>query len=219
MNSLRHAVDVIRTGSLGDQTSLNGPQLLRLLADKSSRFTAFRHPLGFVHTELTALAGEIPEGARVRLHVWTEVTSGSDDLGLVHDHMWRLSSMVLLGQLADISYRAVPDPRGSHDAIRVSYGEVNEFAHEGRVALREAGRRYVTAGQIYEIPSRSIHETVITRAPVATLLVTQDDPSGSPGPLIFTPHPTEPAGTAEREPVAPEEVASLFRTVAGGATT
>ena len=214
MNPLQYALDVIRSAPMEDQPVPDGSELLRFLSDESDSFTAFRHPLGFVHAELTGLAGEVPDGTRVRVHVWTEVTSGGDALGLVHDHMWRLTSMVLIGQLADVTFRSIPDLQGSHDAIRVTYGKVNDFTCEGRVNLQEIDRRYVTAGQIYQIPSRSIHETIIVRAPVVTLLVTQDDPPGSPGPMIFAPHPTEPAGTSIREPAAPEEVVALFRAVA-----
>ncbi|MFJ7049750.1 hypothetical protein ACIQVC_41020 [Streptomyces sp. NPDC101112] len=214
MDSLRYAVDLMRSGPESDNISLDGSGLLNWLADKSNCFAAFRHPLGFVHADLTDLVGEVPDGVRVRVHVWTEATSGDDALGLVHDHMWQLTSMVMIGQLADIAIRAVPDPQGSHDAIRVTYGKVNEFTHEGRVMLQEVYRRYVSAGQIYRIPSRSIHETLIVRAPVATLLVTQDDPPGCPGPIILAPHPAEPLGTAIREPVSPEEVSALYRAVA-----
>jgi hypothetical protein len=196
------------------RVALDGPELLKFLATKSDRFTAFRHPLGFLHAELTSLVSEIPAGLRVRMHVWTEGTSGDDELGLVHDHMWQLTSLVLIGQLADVTIRTFPDQQGSHDAIRVTYGEVNEFTHEGRVRLQEVSRRLVTAGQIYRIPSRSIHETLIVQAPVATLLVTQDDSANSAGPVVFSPHPAEPLGTAVRESVSPEEVSVLLRDVA-----
>lgn len=214
MDPLRRTVDVVRSGAEVDEFLLDGSELLRFLADRSDRFTAFRHPLGFVHAELTGLVSEIPDGVRVRVHVWTDITSGDDALGLIHDHVWRLASLVLIGQLADVTIEAVPDPQGSHDAIRVTYGKMNEFTCEGRVGLKEVDRRYVTAGQIYRLPSRSIHETLIIRAPVATLLVTQDDPLGRTGPIVYAPHSAEPLGVAIREPVSPEEVSVLFKTVA-----
>lgn len=214
MDMLRHAVDVMRSDAEVNKSVLDGSEFLQFLANRSDRFAAFRHPLGFVHAELTGLVSEIPDGMRVRVHVWPEATSGDDALGLIHNHTWRLTSLVLIGQLADVAIRAFPDPQGSHDAIRVTYGKMNEFAREGRVGLKEMNRRYVTAGQIYRVPTRSIHETLIIRAPVATLLVTQDDPPGCPGPIVYAPHSAEPLGAAIRKPVSREEVSALYKAVA-----
>jgi hypothetical protein len=214
---LRRAVNMVRSSSDGDVLALSSQQLLELISSKAGRFQAFRHPLGFIHAELTDLLDEHFAGMRVRAHIWTSPCPESDVLGLVHDHMWQLKSCVLVGELTDLAIEAVADVRGSHDAIRVSYGQKNEFTHEGRVNLREVQRRNVRPGQVYHIPSRRIHETVIDEAPVVTLLVSQDDPPGSPGPLVFAPHPAELAGTAERSLISGREVAEICRDLANAA--
>ncbi len=211
MRRLEQAVDAVRSSSDGDALSLNTQQLLDHIADESHNFRAFRHPLGFIHAELTELLDEQAAGLRVRLHMWTVPCPRSDALGLVHDHMWELKSCVLVGGLTDLAIEAVPDERGSHDAVRVTYGSENDFTHEGRFNLKEVRRRHVGAGRVYQIPSRRIHETVIETAPVVTLLVSQNDPPGSPGPLVYSPHPAEAPGTAVRAAISASEMAATLR--------
>ncbi|WP_210573727.1 hypothetical protein [Streptomyces sp. GESEQ-4] len=217
MEPIRRAVHMVRSSSDGNALALNSRQLLNCISNKAESFQAFLHPLGFIHAELTELLDEQFAGMRVRVHIWTSPCPESDALGLVHDHMWELKSCVLVGELTDLTIEAVAEDRGSHDAIRVKYGSKNEFTHEGRVNLREVQRRNVGPGQVYHIPSRRIHETVIDVAPVVTLLVSKDDPPGSPGPLIFTPHPAELAGTAERSLVSGREIAAICRDLANAA--
>lgn len=208
---LRHAFEMVRSSCDGDVLHVDSREILDSVIERVHVVRAFWHPLGFVHAELTELLEERSAGLRMRLHVWHSSVVQSDALGLIHDHAWQLKSLVLVGELTDLSIEASVDSGGSHDAIRVTYGPEHDFHHESRVNLHIARRRRVQPGQVYHIPSRAIHETVIDVAPVVTLLVAQEDPPGSPGPLVFTPHHSTLSGTPVRVPVPHRNVARILR--------
>ncbi|MGW1208056.1 hypothetical protein ACWD5F_00295 [Streptomyces sp. NPDC002499] len=218
LNPLNEAVISVQSTADDDITSIDAPELLNYISAKIEEIDVSRHPLGFIHAELSSLV-YLREGQRVRLHIWNDFVPDVDNLGFVHDHAWNLTSAVLLGELTDVSLEAVPDDAGSHQGTRVNYGPVNTFTPARRYDLRERSRRHVKAGQVYRIPSRKIHRTEVTALPLVTLLFTQDDPPDSPGPMIFSPFPSTSSGTGVREKLSPAEAVSLLKQVAESAAS
>ncbi|WP_405543463.1 hypothetical protein OG478_18775 [Streptomyces phaeochromogenes] len=216
-NLLDEAVISVQSTVDDDIIPIDAPELLNYISAEIDGISVSRHPLGFIHAELSPLL-DLHEGQRVRLHVWNEFIPDGDNLGLVHDHAWNLTSAVLLGELADVALEAIPDDAGSHQGTRVKYGPVNTFTLARRYNIRELGRRHVKAGQVYRIPSRRIHRTEVTALPLVTLLFTQDDPPGSPGPIIFSPFPSTGGGTGVREKLSSAEATSLLKQAADSVT-
>src|SRR5438045_1827108 len=93
-----------------------------------------RHPLGFYHFELTPLLDGLP--FRLRMHLWSAASSTSrDDLGLIHDHTWDLTSAVLLGELVDVLVIPQATPGGTYRRIEVNYRNGSIEERPGAVEL------------------------------------------------------------------------------------
>jgi len=144
------------------------------------------HPLGFYHAELTDLAGS-PPGERFRLHIWLDSKGVGDDLGNLHEHTWHLTSLVLAGQVEDIDLLAVESASGKYSGSRIIYGDVNGADVAGRFDLAEVQRRSIGVGDVYTIPSRTVHLNSVSRLPTVTLVRSVEDARGD-GPLVLTLH-------------------------------
>ncbi len=137
MECLREIIATIAASPDEACLEINVPRALTSLADNAQSVKATKHPLGFIHAELTPLVSGLPEGARARLHIWTDPFYISDELGLVHDHTWALKSCVLTGSLIDVALAPMAAPDGDYTGFRVSYGTANQFHFEGRWHLSE----------------------------------------------------------------------------------
>jgi len=178
------------------------------LLGNSRRLIASVHPLGFVHISLNVFVADLPEGLDYRLHLWPDRTRRIDELGGLHDHAWTLKSCVLLGGLADVTYHAHPSQDGEFNVRQVIYGQKNMFSDGGRAELVEVKRRTITAGQVYTVPARVIHQTEAVRTPAITLLVTEKDDHDK-GPLVYS-TAIAASGTAVRETLAAPEFDELL---------
>lgn len=170
-----------KSGSL-DQITLDAT--LRAVLAEKELVTAWRHPLGFAHLELTS-AGQLPQGERFRLHYWTTFGGVQDGLGDLHEHTWDLRSLVLAGQVIDTNLDAIPDDNGAYRGARINYSDVNTSQVAGRFALQPSVRRVVNKGGMYEIPSRTVHLNEVGVLPTVTLVHSREDGLGR-GPLVFS---------------------------------
>lgn len=166
-----------------------------------SNLPCTRHPLGFLHIELTSIAS-LYDGERLRLHYWPKSGSNADEIGSLHDHVWSLASAVAAGGLRDRTYQPVPASSGEFIGTRVFYGASrNEFSKEGTLDLSFERELTIGPDEIYRIPSRVVHDTEIVDAPAVTFVFSKDDPDASErGPLILQPHGHADSGTEVREP-------------------
>lgn len=207
MNELDYLVNALR--QYGDRDSIHltsAAQLLGAVSRQLDQVPAWTHPLGFVHLELTPIA-QVHENERVRMHIWPSHDISPDPLGKVHDHIWRLTSTVLLGALSDHSFRAQAALDGPFDGVRVHYGSEDKFSIEGRYELEEIECRALERGAIYRLEPGVIHETEIRIRPTATLVLADEskrDPNH--GPLILTRRGSGSHGTARRQPLSAPEV-------------
>lgn len=210
MEMLREAIASIAASPDGAYLNFDVARILMSIADSTQNILATTHPLGFIHAELTPLVPDLPEGTRARLHVWTDSSYVSDELGLVHDHIWVLKSCVLIGALIDVTLVPVAAPDGEFAGFRVSYGTANEFRLEGRWHLTECARRRFGPGQVYTLPARVIHRTEVAGFPLVTLLVTVEENDDGLGPMIYS-RSAESTGTSIRTRVPPITLAGLLR--------
>lgn len=170
---------------------------------KSIRVT--KHPLGFVHFDLSSLSG-LDDGGFARVHFWDRSLAAPDPAGNIHDHTWHLTSAVLLGALRDRTYTPYKSAEGAYSAIHVRYGEVNSFEPAGRHDLFPVSDRTYSRGDIYRIPSRMVHESEPSDDPTITFVVGIPDADASVrGPLILSRSDCVPTGTPTREEVPASE--------------
>lgn len=193
------------TGAHKSKLRIDAGSLLRSVASLAPELDVFRHPLGFLHVELTPVA-DCPPSQRVRLHVWSDVSNRwKDDLGSIHDHTWELRSLVLLGLLTDVTYEPKESPDGEHVASRVLYEESGTRIQrlEGRFVLRVVAELDVEAGHVYRLPPGTLHTTEVRKLPTATLVVSHETDRGSAS--VFGPRGSPGLGTPQRVPAMRDE--------------
>lgn len=183
-------------------TNLNKVVADQIMAN-IDRVPTTRHPLGFVHFDVTGLA-KLPPFSFARLHVWDATLAPPDPAGNIHDHSWHLTSAILTGALRDRTFVPVPTPGGSLSAVRVEYGETNEFPDAGRYELRKLTDTTYRKGDVYQIKSRIVHESEPLGHPTVTLVVGLPDANAEMhGPLILSRSKQGAPGTPKRESLSP----------------
>lgn len=195
-----------------------GRSLLECLASSIGEIAVYRHPLGFLHFDLTSIA-QIEGGGFARLHIWDRQLSPPDPAGNVHDHTWQLHSLVLVGSLRDRTFQPFESAAGSMKAVQVIYGSTNEFIDSGTFDLRLVRDQIFTKGDIYTIPSRMVHESEVLSEPTVTFVVgIPDSHAKSNGPLIFSRDRAPVMGTPVREQVSSQLALDALMSVAQSLT-
>jgi hypothetical protein len=204
-------VDKLRGYDGAIEDSIDWLSLMNYVEARSGQLRCTQHPLGFVHIELTPVA-PLRDTERLRLHYWPHAGSSPDEAGTLHDHVWKLASVVAAGTLCDRTFRVVPDTAGTYKGIAVEYGHSsNRFTDCGRFELAVERELVVQPGQIYRIPSRTVHDSEVVDAPAVTFVLAEDDQDATTkGPLILQAG-TSGSGTAVRESVHCAAVLSLVR--------
>ena len=211
MTAIAALVDKLR----GQDTRIDGGiewlSLIAFLEARSTRLQCTRHPLGFLHLELSPVAS-LRDGERLRLHYWPHEGSNPDAIGTLHDHVWTLASVVAAGRLRDRTFGVVPDPDGTYRGATVEYGSAaNHFTDCGRFELTFERELLVGPGEIYRIPSRTVHDSEVIDAPAVTFVLAEDDEdAATKGPLLLQAG-TSGTGTAVRDPVDCAAALSLVR--------
>jgi hypothetical protein len=127
---------------------------------------SYWHPNGFTKLVLD----DHPRRGQLRLHVWPEVPAVDD----IHGHAWYYASIVLTGELAEITYREAQQGEG-RSMWRHSYGQVGHrrfaLVDAHPVHLVQVGGPVVRqAGEASGGSPDHIHRFFASRAPAATML-------------------------------------------------
>lgn len=175
--------------------------LVHSIQARAHEITCSRHPLGFLHVELTPIV-ELESHERLRLHLWPKLGTNADAIGSLHDHVWHLASVVAAGRLKDRTLRPVPDPDGDFEGIRVHYSNRgNTFVRAGMFSLTFEREIVVGPNAVYRVPSRVVHDSSVVDAPAVTFVLARDDDrAASDGPLILQRPGGLVGGTAVRSP-------------------
>lgn len=207
--TLRLAVDTLIRASEDTHERIDGNAILQSVFDRRSTLTFSRHPLGFVHVELTGVM-DLPVQVRARLHLWDNAAGTIDVLGDRHNHPWDLTSWLLVGGLEDTTWSSRRVQNGEYIGSRVIYGDRNRFERVGEFDLVGEVSRVIRPGDIYTIPAGKFHESRVITVPSATLLVTVgvDIPSDV-APIVLQNQPKIAAGTAVRRSLSQQEIAAL----------
>jgi hypothetical protein len=210
------AVNALRSTNRHDYyLRIDVPAVLIDVAKRSKNLTSTKHPLGFLHVDLTPAMTAPMKGEAFRLHIWGSDDAEPDALGALHEHTWQLTSLVIVGSLLDRNYVAEPDADGGYEGVRVNYGVQNTFAAEGVWSLRLVRTRVVRAGGIYNIAPRVVHETTLLSTPTVTLVrAWENESEAKEGPLVLVPRGQELRGTPSRERIPATYVGEVLRKLA-----
>ena len=127
------------------------------------------HPLGFI----SCVIREEPKRLLVRVHYWpkAERRTKSPDWP-IHTHIYDLSSLVLMGNVQDMQYRA-EDNGSEYSIYSVSYhGENSAIAPSKReISVIPVVDRMHGVGEEYSVPAGVFHQTFVPMEDSAMTLV------------------------------------------------
>lgn len=141
--------------------------LVRAVRDDAPHVAAVRNPLGFMHITLA----QRPDSS-LRLHLWPRERAPQDESLMIHDHAFALTSRVLAGTITNVDYDVRPAPESELHLLAAQYvGDQSRLQPtDERVALRRVGQASFGPGEVYALPARSFHETVVTQGTLAATL-------------------------------------------------
>ena len=128
------------------------------------------HPTGFVVGKL-----RITERGVLRLHVWPETERVyGEPLWPVHDHVFALRSLVLVGRVTSREHDVVEDSEGSMRRWAVDYGAVRDsrlVPHGEPVQARTGPSVTTEAGGTYSVEAGRFHASMVPAGQLAATLV------------------------------------------------
>ena len=141
------------------------------------------HPLGFLLTEVLRQGESV-----IRLHYWKhDLITGGSAITPYHDHIWRLSSCVLFGEIENCVLDVLPDPEGDYFLTEVEQsGGVDHVPSRGdRVSFKIKIRECVRSGEFYYLPPRIFHfSSMVKGSNALTLVLSEAEVKGSPRTLM-----------------------------------
>lgn len=206
------ATSVLRSACVEGPLAIDSRPLLQTVAGMVPDLVVTRHPLGFIHVDLTPFA-QLGSDEQLRLHIWTEESARhTDELGLIHDHVWEGKSFMLAGSLTNRLLRATRSPSGRSMLSEVAHMDGEQFVEviDKDLALKLIDLKRCDEGNWYFLPRRVIHETRINRYPTATLVLAVKFAAGRPRVLTEV-HPNP--GARTRPNVPPEVTLSALTEV------
>lgn len=134
---------------------------------------AHGHPLGFA-----VVRWKLSADQTLRLHIWAPDRDAVRDIDHRHDHIWHLTSLVLVGQIRDHSLEVVPGALGVNEARLAEIHQVDGSDEvlplmQG-VDVTESGERIISPGEIYTIEPGAFHWSEPARGLVCTLVLSKD---------------------------------------------
>jgi hypothetical protein len=136
---------------------------------ENAAYDCVLHPLGFYLIRLAA-RGE----TTVRLHYWpSEQRESGTAITPYHDHVWALTSCILVGAIENVFLELHDDTNGDFEVANITQtANVDEVIPAAtRVRLSVKSTATYRAGEFYEIPPREFHFTNVPPATAAVTLV------------------------------------------------
>lgn len=141
------------------------------------------HPLGFLLTEVLRQDESV-----IRLHYWRhDLITGGSAITPYHDHIWRLSSCVLFGEIENCVLDVFSNPEGDYFLTEVEQsGGIDHVPSQGnRVSFKIKKRERVRRGEFYYLPPRIFHfSSMVEGSNALTLVLSESEVNGSPRTLM-----------------------------------
>lgn len=173
---------------------------------------ARRHPLGFI-----VITEPVSKDLVLRYHLWPpdwSVPAGQEN-GQTHDHCFELNSLIIIGSLRQVTFRATSDPAGEYEIFEIDYlsGASGLRATALKAVLQQDSDDIFEAGTAYRLRPRIVHCVETLTRPVATLVLSVAAASAPP-PRAFSPQGQNPPGAFSREQLDDCEIAIARRAIA-----
>lgn len=143
----------------------------------------FVHPLGFYYTRLAER-----DKSSVRLHYWRAHDQGSGTaVTPYHDHVWKLKSCVLFGELENELFQIEEDTEGNFTVSEITQIHGVDVVKPGNkpVSICTQSRSRYSRGDFYEIEPRAFHRTVVSPdTPTVTVVCADVVIAGGPRTLM-----------------------------------
>lgn len=129
--------------------------------------SARRHPLGFV---LIA-----DPDAPLRYHLWPSAwpIPAGQETGEIHDHIFELNSLIIAGEVRQLTYAPTVSSGGTHRVFEVDYGPDASGMIEtlNSVALEIVTDERFTVGTAYRLDAGMVHQFETTQRLAATIVL------------------------------------------------
>ena len=177
-----------------------------------SRDLTQHHPLGFYYA--VDLSGEIP----LRYHIWPTnwAMPESQVDSEIHDHIFELNSVVLLGGLLHETFDFLPSLTGRQEIVRVRYdGNLARLSRDGEFGeLRKVSDDIFREGTAYRLRRGMFHRAQPTNLPTVTLVAAVPNESNE-GPRIVIDRNTTELAEFPRPVLEPKEIDLVLTAIAG----
>lgn len=159
------ACDEPTSGAIGGRSlrSLAAAHFDQILAGKRA-VRAVEHPLDFVcipivRTSRIGLCG----------HIWSSGSSAPT----IHSHSWHLYSEIVLGAITNEVFRAIPQPTGDHQVIRVRSAGLTDTLFPGGPSVRvnPESNDVFQVGDSYALDADTFHRSTPATSHLTLTLV------------------------------------------------
>lgn len=138
--------------------------------------SARRHPLGFV---LIA-----DPGTSLRYHLWPSwwpVPAGQET-GEIHDHIFELNSLIIAGELRQLTYAPTISGAGTHRVFEVDYSPAASgmIETQNSVALEIITDERFKVGTAYRLDAGMVHRVETTQRLAGTIVLPIADQPRAP---------------------------------------
>lgn len=148
---------------------------------KNNLFKHYKHPLGFYYIELAN-----SKQHRTRLHIWPENLDERELIGPnfpIHDHSWSFKSLILAGEITNLTYRLKNDITGDYFIYGTEYtsaGVELKCDIKNRFQLELESSKAYKKNDSYSMKSGRLHETKVEKGLCVTLLKANYDLNREP---------------------------------------
>lgn len=136
---------------------------------QTSPVELFLHPLGFYMTKLAQ-----QERVSIRLHYWAKECRGTGAaLTPYHDHVWNLSSCVLVGSIDNIPIDVIADASGEYRLAEIEQQEGVDkvITSKARVKIEYGDREHQGPGTFYDVAAGTFHFSELNPSETAITVV------------------------------------------------
>lgn len=183
---------------LGEGGTVERDAVAEVLTTAAAAKDVAWHPTGFVVGKV-----RVTEHGMLRLHVWPDDERiYGEPHWPVHDHVFSLQSLVLVGAVVNREHAVADDPTGSMRRWAVDYGPGRDsrLVPDGQpVAMRSAEPITTRAGETYCVEAGRFHASTVPEGQLAATLVAT---RGTARQRPFVLGPSQP-----REPIAVSRIA------------
>jgi hypothetical protein len=206
---LRQLSRRLQTGKSLDLLHHQAVSLIQEIALRRARFSAVRHPLGFLYAPL------LRESSRaLRLHIWLrDAPRPQLTTSPIHDHTWQLTSLVVCGELENRIIHVYDADDPTHRIFEIRGIGSDDFLQpsERLVRFRCSAVERVRQGERYVVAAGQFHFTEVAQEITTATIVLAERKTTAPeralGPLDIPSH------QMTRADCPPTELAEASQTV------